>query len=513
MGGGGGGGAASFKAQGAPPGFDYSTAMGLQQLATGADIQSYALSDLDFANRYPALQDAYQQYQATLGQMVPQVATGAAGLGQVMQGLGGNILGRQGMGTTQDINALRAQAGAAASAAQPIFNLGATQAGLAQPIAQLGQQQAGLAPGLIGMGQQQAGIGAGINRMGGQLGGAAQIPYQLGQQLLTEPVDPITQQQMLRAGLSGAAGAFGAASLGQGMAGQAAAARQLGLSTLQYGQAMRGEGMQDIGQYASMLGAAGQMRGLGAQTIGAGGQTTALGGAQLQQGAGTMGLGGQQLAGAGQLYGLGANVATQAGGLYGSAQNLQEQQAMNTAQMAGIYGGLQNQQAQQLLGNMANSYSMFQKRPFGLGGVNLAQTELGQANAYNSFQQANYATMNGIAFNQAQMAAQQQQLQAQQSAGMVSAGVGAATTAATTGATIAAMTCVVARSVYGTADNRWRTFRHWLVNKAPAIIRRAYLRHGEAVARVAARHASMRVGLKVLMDLVVKNTVYVGCPC
>ena len=483
--GGGGGGSTQFQAQGAPPGFDYSSAMGLQQLATGADIQSYALSDLDFANRYPALQDAYNQYQAMLGQQIPGVATGAAGLGQVMQGLGGTILGRQGMGTTQDINALRAQAGAAASAAQPIFNLGATQAGLAQPIAQLGQQQAG--------------IGNVINRMGGQLAGAAQVPYQTGMQLLNEPIDPITQQQMMKAGLTSAAGAFGPGALGQGMAGQSAAARQLGLSTLQYGQAMRGEAMGDINQYASMLGAAGQMRGLGAQTIGAG--------------AGTIGLGGQQLQGAGGLYGQGANVATQAGGLYGSAQNLQEQQAMNTAQMASIYGGLQNQQSQQLLGNMANAYSMFQKRPFGLGGVNLAQTELGQANAYNSFQQSNYATMNGIAFNQAQMNAQQQQLGAQQQAGMVSAGVGVATTAATTGATIAAMTCWVARAVYGSSDNRWRTFRHWLVNKAPAFIRRTYLRHGEAFAQVAAKSASLRAVLKVLMDQVVKNTAYVGCPC
>ena len=57
--GGGGGGGSQFKAQGAPPGFDYNTAMGLQQLAIGGDIQSYALSDMDFANRYPALQGAY----------------------------------------------------------------------------------------------------------------------------------------------------------------------------------------------------------------------------------------------------------------------------------------------------------------------------------------------------------------------------------------------------------------------------------------------------------------------
>src|SRR5262252_9685598 len=141
--GGGGGGAAQFKAQGAPPGFDYNTAMGLQQLAIGGDIQGYALSDLDFANRYPALQNAYNQYQAMLNQQVPGIASGQAGLSQVMQGLGGNVLGRLGTDTTSDINALRGQAGTVASAAQPLFNIGATQAGMAQPIYNLGQAQAG----------------------------------------------------------------------------------------------------------------------------------------------------------------------------------------------------------------------------------------------------------------------------------------------------------------------------------------------------------------------------------
>jgi hypothetical protein len=478
MGGGGGGGGTQFKAQGAPPGFDYNTAMGLQQLAIGGDIQSYALSDLDFANRYPALQNAYNQYQAMLNQQVPGVASGQAGLGQIMQGLGGNILGRLGTDTTSDINAVRGQAGTVASAAQPIFNIGATQTGLAQPI--------------VGYGQQQADIGAQINRMGGRMAGMAATPYAMGQQLLQEPIDPLTQQQMMRAGLGSAAGAMGAASLGQGMAGQAAAARQLGLNTLQYGQAMRGEAMQDIGQAASILGQAGQLRGLGGQTIGAGGQTVGLGSSVLGQGA--------------QTYGLGAGTAANAGNLYGTAQGLQEQYGLNTAQMAGVYGGLNAQQASQFQQNMANAYNMFQKRPFGLGGTNLAQSELGQAGSYNSFQQANYATMNGIAYNQAQMAAQQQQLQAQQTAGMVSAGVGLAGTAVT--AASAAAICWVAREVYGTDTNKWKVFRHWLVNKAPNKLRMFYLRHGRAAAPVVRKYAPLRTLVRALMDLVVNNTPY-----
>ena len=113
--------------------------------------------------------------------------------------------------------------------------------GTVNPILGLGSSQAGLAGGLIGMGQQQAGIGNQINQMGGQLAGRSNVPWQTGMQLLQEPIDPQTQQQMMKAGLGSAANNLGAASLGQGMAGQSAAARQLGLNTLQYGQAMRGE--------------------------------------------------------------------------------------------------------------------------------------------------------------------------------------------------------------------------------------------------------------------------------
>jgi len=497
MGGGGGGGSSQFQAQGAPPGFDYSTAMGLQQLAVGADIQGYALSDQDFANRYPALQDAYNTWQANLGQQVGAVAQGAAGQAQIMGGLGANILGRQGAQTTGDINAVRNAAATAAGAVPQIYGMGAAQAGLAPGIVSAGQQQMGLMPGLVGMGGQQARIGGGINRLGGQLAGAAQIPYQLGKQLLQEPIDPLTQQQMMRAGLTSAAGSMGAASLGQGMAGQAAAARQLGLNTLQYGQAMRGEAMGDINQYASMLGAAGQMKGLGASTIGAGGQTIGLGGQQLAQGAQTVGLGGAQYGGAAQTYGGGVQAGATAGGLYGAAQGLQEAYGMNTAQMAGIYGQLQNQQMAQQLGAIGTAGQMFQKRPFGLGGANMAQSELGQTGAYNSFQQANYATMNGIAFNSAQMAAQQQQLQAQQTAGMVSAGVGVAGAAASAAA--AASVCWVARECLGTADSRWKQFRLWLLNYAPASLRTLYLRHGEVFAAFLARKPLLKEVIRYLM--------------
>jgi hypothetical protein len=275
----------------------------------------------------------------------------------------------------------------------------------------------------------------------------------------------------------------------------------LGLNTLQYGQQRRAEAMGDINQYASMLGAAGQMRGLGAQTIGAGGQTTALGGQ-------TIGLGGQQLAGAGGLYGQSAQTAATAGGLSGAAQGLQEAYGMNTAQMAQIYGQLQNQQMAQQLGAIGTAGQMFQKRPFGLGGSNLAQAELGQTGAYNSFQQANYATMNGIAFNQAQMQAQQQQLGAQQSAGMVSSGVGAAGAAASAAAAAAAISCWIARSCYGADNSRWLYFRNWLYSKkCPSILRALYLKHGQWLAENILHHSRMK-SLRGLIRWAMDRAIY-----
>jgi hypothetical protein len=177
---------------------------------------------------------------------------------------------------------------------------------------------------------------------------------------------------------------------------------------------------------------------------------------------------------------------------------------MNTAQMAGMYGQLQNQQAAQQLGAIGTAGQLFQKRPFGLGGANAAQAELGQTGAYNSFQQANYATMNGIAFNQAQMQAQQQQLGAQQSAGMMSAGVGAVGAAASA-ASAAAMSCWIARECLGTGDSRWKGFRLWLLNYAPASLRAFYLRHGKVFAARLSRKPLLKGLIRHLMLAILKT--------
>jgi hypothetical protein len=259
---------------------------------------------------------------------------------------------------------------------------------------------------------------------------------------------------------------------------------------MQYGQQMRAEGTGDISQAASIAGQGGQLQGLGAQTLG-------LGSSQLGAGA--------------QTLGLGAQTAGQAGQLSGAAQQAQEQYQMDTASMANTYGNLQNQQAMNLMLNMQTAGNLFQKRPFGLGGTNMAQTELGQAGAYNSFQQANYATMNGIAFNQAQLNAQNQQMQAQQSAAQTGALVSAGSTAAVVGAT-AAGACWVARAAFGDESPKWRIFRHWLMNKAPRIVRRTYLVYGPAFAPKVRANRLLGALVRRLMTLVTDRTTYLCLP-
>ena len=157
------------------------------------------------------------------------------------------------------------------------------------------------------------------------------------------------------------------------------------------------------------MGLGGQRIGIDGKQLAQGGQTIGLAGNQLAQGGQTMGLAGNQLAQGAQTYGAGAGTAAAAGGLYGQAQGSQEAYGMDTAQMAQLYGGLQAQQAQNLLGNMQSSGQLFQKRPFGLGGTNAAQSELGRLER-TILSNKRITPPNGIA-NQAQMNQQQRQLQ------------------------------------------------------------------------------------------------------
>lgn len=71
----------------------------------------------------------------------------------------------------------------------------------------------------------------------------------------------------------------------------------------------------------------------------------------------------------------------------------------------------------------------------------------------------------------------------------------------TLGATALGGLCWVAREVYGEDDPRWVQFRTWLLTDAPAAFRRAYIRHGEAFAKVVKRLPVLKRVLRPLMDM------------
>jgi hypothetical protein len=67
-----------------------------------------------------------------------------------------------------------------------------------------------------------------------------------------QPLDPQVQATLMRSGLQGAAQSLGVSNLGTGSAGQAAAARNLGLNIQQYQQAQRQEALTEF-SYANQL--------------------------------------------------------------------------------------------------------------------------------------------------------------------------------------------------------------------------------------------------------------------
>lgn len=65
----------------------------------------------------------------------------------------------------------------------------------------------------------------------------------------------------------------------------------------------------------------------------------------------------------------------------------------------------------------------------------------------------------------------------------------------------AAALCWVAREVYGAADPRWLEFRHWLVEKGPRWLLRAYAKHGPSWAAFLRRNPVFKRPVRWLMDL------------
>ncbi len=70
--------------------------------------------------------------------------------------------------------------------------------------------------------------------------------------------------------------------------------------------------------------------------------------------------------------------------------------------------------------------------------------------------------------------------------------------------------CWVAREVYGDADHRWRLFRAWLMEDAPAWLRIAYVRHGEGFAAWVSDKPAVKAGLRLMMDRAIASRLPAG---
>ena len=70
--------------------------------------------------------------------------------------------------------------------------------------------------------------------------------------------------------------------------------------------------------------------------------------------------------------------------------------------------------------------------------------------------------------------------------------------------------CWVARAAFGESDFRWMIFRSWLLEDAPASLRRAYLRHGERVGAWLQPHYRLRGLVRSAMLVAIRRKLAKG---
>jgi hypothetical protein len=64
----------------------------------------------------------------------------------------------------------------------------------------------------------------------------------------------------------------------------------------------------------------------------------------------------------------------------------------------------------------------------------------------------------------------------------------------------AAITCWIAREVYGESNPKWKQFREWMLNKSPDWFLEWYLANGEATAEWLKDKPEIKARIKIFMD-------------
>jgi hypothetical protein len=353
----------------------------------------------------------------------------------------------------------------------------------------------------------------------------------------TAGLDNETQQLLARTGMMGSIASLGGANFGDRGAANASLARNLGISgeqlaqereqrglgllqgataQQQQAQSLLGQGQQGLlAQRQQALGEVGQSEQGNIAAQQAANQTLAnYGGlynaainqqlARTQAGTATLstaeqlGLSRQQ-AGAGllgQAQQLGLARQQAGAGLLGAGQQLSEQYQQDTQGMLGNVQNMLNANNAAASQNITTASQLFTPRQFGIGGQGFAQIAAYNTGLENQFNVSRYNT----AVQEAGLRANQQSQQAGANAQASNQNISTGVSIAAIGATAAAAGCAIAREVYGAEDPRWKTWRHWLVNKAPRLLRLLYLWAVPSVVTLLRRHPAFRPVLQTFMD-------------
>jgi len=395
----------------------------------------YGMADADFATRFPQMVQARGQYQGMLN----------------------NLLGTQ---TPQSM-----------AQGNTLMNAGAAVLPSASTAISSGQGLANKAPGIINQGASLAGQAQDFASRARTIG---QPDISLGQNLVSGnmPIDPMVQQELMRSGLTSAAGALGGAAGLMGTAGQAAVGRQLGLGAQNWINQQRTMGQQlqqtGMGLTTGMTGAAGTLAGAGSGLINAGSGVASAGSGLMNAGSGI----------------LGASTGAMTGG----------QGIINNA----------TQNANQTMGLAS---TMFQPRQFGLQGSDLANINVANVTGQNNLTQYLYAAQLQNNQTNAQIAGANAGAAAQSAGNLISGGTSVASSAAAIGVAIA-ISCFLARECYGETDPRFYQFRHYLMNLAPHFIRRFYLRYAQSFSSFIHSRPLIKGFVRNILDIVSNNVPY-----
>lgn len=164
--------------------------------------------------------------------------------------------------------------------------------------------------------------------------------------------------------------------------------------------------------------------------------------------------------------------------------------------------GFQDRNRRNRQQSLLTAEAIFPRRSFGLSGADATTLSMLNAQGLNNYNQAAYSTDLQLAQAQYNQGIQQENADAAESAGQTGAAVQGGVAAAAILAL--ALTCAVAREVYGDSDD-WRAFRYWLMTDAPKWLLRAYRKYGANVAKVVKHCSMLKSMVRCAMDVAIRK--------